>query len=462
MIVDIKKLGELKRKGPVWFIEKFLTFKGKPFTLYDFQKHIANTTDFMHDRVAICKGRQVGGSLLVAALIVYYVCCNPFSTCIIVSKTKDQASLISTYVREFIEQSALRELVNKTQTTVLDLYLVNKAKVITRSAGMVRGDTLRGHTIGGNGFLCYDESSFLSADCIRNTYFAAAGGCGIVHCSTPYRPVGAFYDAYHSKRFKRFHVPAKLSPRITAEDLAFWRDDMPASKYANEVDANFAQGEDAVFNPDDIDKAIDANLPLWPGPFKGDPDKNYIYSLDPARGGINGDKWTLTIGELDKDANLSIVAHHAWINDASEDRYGEVTNDPDDIITGILRYHKQQDFHCTKFYCDVTTNEYFAHTLEYKHLLPVVPVVWSTSKKEKIISHLETVLKTNRLKIPNADSIRRELLAYSYDWRRMLDHEERKLFLGGNDDDWVSSLAMISQSITTRKLSTIRDVIMWR
>lgn len=444
--------------GPVEFIEKFLLFRGRPFSLYDFQKDIARSSNFLRDKIAIRKGRQVGGSLLVAALIVFYLTTLEYVTVILISKTKDQASLIASYAREFVATSpVLRHLIDSARTNKLDLYLSNNSKMIARSAGMLRADTLRGHSVQGRGFLCFDESAYIPADAIRNTYYAAAGGCGVVHCSTPYRPLGAFYDACHSPRFKTFHVPCKLSPRITADDLAFWREDMPASKYANEVLADFAQGEDSVFSPDLIDAAVDSNLPLWPGPFRGDTERSYVYSLDPSR--IGSDKWALTIGELNKGI-LSIAAHHAWAGSESESDYVETTNDPDAIIDTILRYHKT-GFPCAKFFCDTTTNEYFAHRLQNKYLLPVEPVVWSTSRKEKLISHLETVLKTGRLRLPNSDAMRRELLCYSFDWQRMKDHEERKLYLSG-EDDWVASLAMIAQAISIRKEFNFKDILRWR
>ncbi len=455
---QIKTLSELRHKGPVWFIEHFLQFKGKPFRLYKFQRSIAENIDFLREKIAIRKGRQVGGSLLVAALIVYYAISLPFLTAIIVSKTKDQASLISAYVRQFIQTSALKDLVDPKRTTVLDLHLLNQSKVITRSAGMVKGDTLRGHSVQGNGFLVFDESAFISGDAIRNTYYSAAGNCGIIHVSTPYRPVGAFYDACNSPRFKQFHIPCKVSPRITSDDIAFWRDDMPASKFANEVLADFSQGEDAVFAPELIDAAIDDNLPLWPGPFQGDKDKTYVYSLDPSR--IGCDKWALTIGNL-QDGTLSIEANHAWVGTQNESDYCDLTDNPETILNDILKYHKQRDFHCTKFYVDQTTNEYFGWRLQNKYLLPVESVIWSASKKEKLISHLHTVLQTGRLKIPNADAIRRELLSYAFDWQRMKDYEERKLYLSG-EDDWVSSLAMISQAISVKKEFNFKDILVWR
>lgn len=446
------------------FIEDFLTFKGEPVRLYPFQRDIADGSDFLTEKVAIRKGRQVGGSLLVSALIVYYASTVPYCTVIIVSKTLDQAGLIATYTRDFFNQSAtLRKLIDSKQTTKQDLYLRNGSRVITRSAGQMRADTLRGHSIQGRGFLVFDESAFIPADAIRNTYYSAAGGCGIVHCSTPYRPIGAFYDACRSQRFRHFHVPCKLSPRITSEDLAFWRDDMPASKYQNEVLAEFAQGEDCVFNADDIETAIDTSLPLWERrpKWRGDKRKNYHYSLDVSR--VGSDLWTLTIGELDEGV-MRVVAHHAWAGKMHEGtglEYCDFTDNPERIIRDIVNYHTARDFHCVKFWVDTTSNEYFAHRLQNKYLLPIEEVVWSTSKKERIISHLNTCFESERIRIPNADAIKTQLLAYAYDWQRMPDYEERKLYLAG-DDDWVSSLAMLGQSITVKQRNKGYSTLIWK
>jgi hypothetical protein len=109
---------------PSNFIQDFLSFKGQPIKLYPFQTEIADGSDFLREKIAIRKGRQVGGSLLVSALIVYYTATVPYATVIIVSKTLDQAGLISTYTRDFFRSCpALRKLIDNKQSTKQDLYL---------------------------------------------------------------------------------------------------------------------------------------------------------------------------------------------------------------------------------------------------------------------------------------------------------------------------------------------------
>jgi len=141
MIVDLieptteQKLAE-KFSDPVTFIEIFLKFKGKPFRLYPYQKNIARTTDFLRDRIVIQKGRQVGGSLLVSALIVYYSFITNDAVFLIVSKTQEQSGFIASYTRRFFNSNPiLSEIIDRKKTTKDNLWLKNGTVIYNRTAG---------------------------------------------------------------------------------------------------------------------------------------------------------------------------------------------------------------------------------------------------------------------------------------------------------------------------------------
>jgi len=440
------------RNRPVEFIEGFLTHQGQSITLYDYQAQIANQTDLLSDAVTICKARQIGGSLIISLLAAYYLCCFPRTGIFIISKTVDQSGLIYVYIDKALRQSkVLRYLVDKANSTKDDLRLVNGSRVLFRSAGQLHADTLRGWSIGmiGNrGAVLFDEAQAIPSRAIDVADFASAGGHGVCLISTPGRPTGTFYDACRSPHYKHFHIPAKVCPRFTEKELKRWRATKKPSVVRTEIDALFSPGEENVFEPEDIEAAIDASLPRWGEPMRGDAKRNYHGSLDVSR--IGNDRWVLTLGSIDKDGVMSVEGYQSWAGTQNPEYEDCVlTNNPDRIIADILGFHRHKGYHLVKLYVDVTSDPYFAHTLE-KNLLPVEGIQWSAVKKERLITHLESCFRARRLKIPDSQIINSELLNYCYDLERMKDHEQRKLFLGGGDDDHLSSLAMLAQSITVK------------
>lgn len=441
-------------KDPATFCTALLRFQGKPFRLYGFQKDIIRETDFLHDKVCIRKGRQVGGSLFVAAAICYYAFTREDLSIILVSKTQRQSGWIARYVREFFESSPyLRKTIDKKRSRLDTLVLNNRTEVYNVTAGH-SGATIRGVTCKGNGFLCYDESAHVPTTAVENLYPLATGDCGIIHCSTPAQPSGAFWRACQSKLWKTYKIPMMKSPRVTKNDLALLRESMSPSRYRTEVLAEFASGDDVVFDAQSIEGAIDDSLPLFsPGcKFQGDKTKRYTWSLDVSK--IGNDSWVLTIGhEVDK--TTKIVAYHVWAGKrkwSGKEINAELTDDPNDIIRTMLKYREQ--FPPTKVYVDTTSNEFFAFELLNKYLLPVEGICWSMKKKELLIEHLATCFRAGRIRIPRDSDMYSELIAFSYDLKRMEDHSDKKIYNGGEPDDFVASLAMLAQSITAESQRT--------
>lgn len=465
MIVDLieptieQKLAE-KFSDPVTFIETFLKFKGKPFRLYPYQKHIARTTDFLQDRIVIQKGRQVGGSLLVSALIVYYSFITNDAVFLIVSKTQEQSGFIASYTRRFFYSNPiLSEIVDRKKTTKDNLWLKNGTVIYNRTAGNNEADNLRGISLENKGCCVWDESAYISERAFR-TLIHIGHNAGEVHCSTPRRPSGYFHTICHSDDYKKFKVPANRCPHISKTEIERMRRLLRPSEYKTDILGEFAAGENQVFDSNSIEKSINNDLPLFDSmtfdfgdnfPFTSNPNKNYVYSLDVAKAG--GDDWILTIGDLDhKNNTMEVVAYHAWRGtEGDEDENVTLTDNPDTIIRDILQYTNR--FTCTKFYVDTTSNDYFAHVLLNKHLIPVEKVVWSLQKKERMIEHLATCFRAEKMGLPNDPEMINQLLDFSYDTKRMENDAERRIYLAGGDDDYVASLCMLSQSLTGETIS---------
>lgn len=464
MIVDLiepntrQKLAK-KFSDPVTFIEHFFRWKGKPFKLYPFQKEIARNIDLLHDRAVIQKGRQVGGSIFMGAMIAFSAYTNNDAVFILVSKTAEQSGFIASYVKRFLESNPIiAEIIDYKKTNRTDLWLKNGTVCYNRTAGD-SGDNLRGISCENKGALIFDESAYLP-DKASKALLHVAHGAGEIHCSTPRRPSGYFHQICHSPDYKRFRIPASKSPRISAEAIERMRRTLRPSEFKTDVMGEFAMGENAVFDPDTIERAINHELPVFDSgtfdfgdgfPFKPDPNKNYVYSLDVAKAG--GDQWILTIGDLCRKSNtMQVVAYHAWVGSkgAEDHPNATLTDDPRTIIRDIVKYTERVS--ARKFYCDTTSNDLLAHVLLNNHLIPVEKIVWSLQKKERMMEHLATVLRAEKLAIPNDPDMVNELLDYSYDVKRMENDDLRRIYLAGGKDDFVSSLCQLSQAITGEQI----------
>lgn len=439
-----------KLRDPVIFAESLLTFQGKALSLFDFQQDLLRSVDWLTDRICIQKGRAIGASFLCSIAITFTAFVHNDVRIAIVSKTKEQAGFIFEHVRRFYESSPiLSKYIDRNKTKVDELYLTNGSIVVHRTAGH-RGDNLRGFHCQGRGALFLDESASIPSVAIQNIYPAAVG-CSIIHCSTPKQPSGEFHRcATEDPDFRVIKLPSTISPRITSKDLALWKRVYGPSRYRQEVLGEFAAGEDCVFDAESIERAIDDALPLFDPDrhfTNHDPEKNYVFSLDISK--IGCDSWVLTIGDIDETSNsLTVVAYHVWAGSRHEGEGLNVTltDNPNTIIDDILWYAKR--YHPIKFYADATSNEFFCFTLANKYNLPVEEVIWSTTKKQRMMEHLASCLRADKVKIPNDDDFVTELLTYAYDTKRMEDNSDRKIYLSGEADDKVSSLAMLAQAIS--------------
>ncbi len=441
---------------PVTFIETLLRFNGQPFRLYDYQKKIARESNWMEEliQLALVMSRQSGKSILVSALCVYYACRYPHAKILILSRTKEQSGLIAKYAREFLATSPiLCDMIDNAKTRKSDLVLTNGSVIFDRTMG-VDSLNIRGLTLSNYGILVIDEAAYASDSGIKNI-LPAAYGCSKILVSTPYRKRGFFYDAVNSGEYTVHHVPASRCPRISREEIETMRRLYRPSEFQNEVLATFAQGADCVFDSEAVERAINHDTPLFDAetfafgdrfPFTSDPNKNYVYSLDVAKTGQ--DSWVLTIGDLDRKNNsMEVVAYHSWAGSIhqDDDLNVTITDDPNTIIRDIMSYMKR--FSCRRFYCDTTSNDYFAHQLLNQYLVPVEKVVWSVQKKERMIEHLATSFRAEKIAIPNDTEMLSQILEFSYDLKRMEDQSEKKLYIKGTRDDMVASLCMLSTEI---------------
>ena len=150
-----------KLTDPAIFAEKLLAFQGNPIELFPFQRDLLRGVDWLHDRIAIQKGRAIGASFLCSIAITFTSFVHNDVRIAIISKTKEQAGFIFEHVRRFYEGSAiLSKYIDRSKTKVDELHLTNGSIVVHRTAGH-RGDNLRGFHCQGRGALFLDESRLL-------------------------------------------------------------------------------------------------------------------------------------------------------------------------------------------------------------------------------------------------------------------------------------------------------------
>lgn len=467
----------------VTFIESLLVFpiKGvmRPFELYPYQKQIARSGNWMDGtfKLAVCAGRQTGKTLCVAACLVYYAFCYPNISILIASKTQAQSGMCFKHVRNFFLNSPiLSKYIDTNLSRKQELILTNSSVIYQRTTG---GGTdavnLRGLSLNRNGILCFDEMAIITDEAIR-TCEPIGYGCSTIGLSTPAAKFGYFYEACTNPKlgYDVIRVPAHLCPDIPPAKLETMRATYPTSLYLNDVLAQFSSGSAQVFDATAVANSIDKSLALFDAnnfdfdgnfPFRAQIDKsqNYVYSLDCARGftidDITDDTF-LTIWRLSPDKQtMTLVAYHIFsgTGDKESMRNATWTNDPALIVRYIANYLEL--FPCSTLWADITTNPYFAYVLQNEYLVNVEPLHWSATLKERMISHLAAVIKAGRLRIPNDSDIASQLLEYSYDTKRMENHSERKIYLAGNRDDAVSSLAMASLSGTANQAWKLIDSI---
>lgn len=438
---------------------RLLKFKGTPFEPYSYQDELFEV-DITNPDTKVClqKSRQLGLSLACSILLLHAAINTPFSEYLILSRTHQQSAVVYKYVQDFISYNKwLRPFIDKSESRVSRIVFKNGSSITAQSCGGEGGqaDNLRGLHV--DTCVLYDESCYISDNALM-AVLAMTHNASQVFISTPRFKRGLFYEYCTDDKhgYQVIKCNAYDCPHISAQKINEWKKAYSHTKWLNEVLGEFAQGVDSVFDQASVESAIDKSLPVFVDgcTFVGEADKNYIYSLDISSQGH--DPWVLTIGSYcQEDNRLDVSAYHCWqsAEHVDEGRNATFITSPEQVITDIRRYART--FHPIKFYCDVTSDTYFAKHLLNQYLLPVEEIHWTQQSKERMIEHLATVFRSGKLGLPDDEDMKNELLCYSYDLKRMEDGADKRIYLKGIQDDYVDSLAMLAQSITDEQFEKV-------
>ncbi len=446
-------------------IESLLVWQGKPVRLLPWQKNVAREMASLREPKHFCivKGRQVGGSFLCSCLIAVWAFIYSRLTSLVISKTQSQATYIAAYARALIQASpVISQYIDEKRTRKYDLWLTNDSHLMDRTLG-VSGVNLRGISLSCNpdegiyGTLVVDEASYCEG--VENVLPACINATQIL-CSTPRGKSKSnfFFNACESGDWRVFHVPMVMNNRISPDKIARLRKQYGPAQQKQEIDACFANAEENVFDCASIERSIDSTLPLFDAntfsfapdkfPFRhlADPDKNYVFSFDPIFGSSEGDDSCLTIWEpLDGGHKLKIVAYCLWSGTGNDDgRNAILTDSAEQILSDILEFGKW--FTPVRVSIDDTTNPWYSLMLLNRHLWPVDAIKWTQQEKERLISHLDSCLRADRLILNRDPEILAQLCDFGYNLKKC-EASERKIYLNQKDDA-VASCAMAAKYIS--------------
>jgi replicative DNA helicase len=170
---------------------------------------------------------------------------------IVITPYQSQIDLIFTRLMQLINGSAVLQnsIKRHVKSPIYTIELHNGSIVRgftagTKSAG--NAEAVRGQT--GN-MLVFDEADYLSAGDMDAAMSIITNhpNATVWMSSTPSGKRERFYDTCLSTRFKEFHYPSNVNPLWNQELEADFREALTALGYTHEVDAEFGEQEQGVF-----------------------------------------------------------------------------------------------------------------------------------------------------------------------------------------------------------------------
>lgn len=223
------------------------------YKLFPYQSDvIKGILKYPHD-IHICKSkRQVGKSITVETVLMYFAINKCNSCSIAISPTLNQGRKLFREVKRALQGTPLFESAN---SSTLEVWLTNGSSIKFKSGE--QEDALRGETV--SGILCIDEAVYIKDEVIYNTFpFVDVHKAPILLTSTPKFRTGVFYDFYqnglnfengfHSYDICNYDTSALLSP----ERLEMYRKTVAPQIFKSEYLGQFIDAISTVFG--DVEK----------------------------------------------------------------------------------------------------------------------------------------------------------------------------------------------------------------
>ena len=382
----------------------------KGFKPYDFQKQIIDDILGKEDMfyTMVC-GRQIGKTLLLINMLLYYGINKSRSTLLWVSPYYSMAVKVLSQIIDAIEFTPITKEANKSEKIIT---LVNGTRIYFRSAE--KPETIRGLSID---YCFIDEAQDVSDDAFNKAILPTltAKGKKCLIAGTP-KSKNWFYQYFHrgdEKNYNSYTAPSTISPYISEEFIIEQKESLPPAIFNQEFLAEWQEGDGEVFS--NIDAVC--NIQEW-----GTTKERTYGGLDI---GTKQDYSVLTI--LDKSGRII----HIW-----RERGLEYTQIVDKVV-----------YLCNQYKVDLMVEANSIGDAVYemirKKYKSVKPFITTNTTKENIIRRLISDIGDMSLELPSPNLFQplyKELQMFQYKY--LPSGKVSYQAMSGFHDDCVMSLAI--------------------
>jgi hypothetical protein len=397
--------------------------KYKGFKPYDFQKQIIDDILSKDDMfyTMVC-GRQIGKTLLLINMLLYYGINHSRTTLLWVSPYYSMAVKVLSQILDAIEFTPITKEANKSEKII---SLVNGSRIYFRSAE--KPETIRGLSID---YAFLDEAQDISDDAFNKAILPTltAKGKKCLIAGTP-KNKNWFYQYFqrNEENYNSYTAPSSISPFVSEEFLEEQKLSLPPAIFEQEFEAKWQEGDGEVFTNIDGVCVLD----------------NWLSTKDRTYGGLDiGTKQDYTVLTI-LDRNGRTV--HIW-----RERGLEYTAIVDKVVYLCKQYK-------TELFVEANSMGDVIYEMIRKKYKNVQPFITTNTSKENIIRRLITDIADGVLELPSPNLFQHlykelQMFQYKYLPSGKISYEA----MSGAHDDTVMSLAICNwnrvQNPQSRKL----------
>ena len=397
----------------------------KGFKPYPFQRGIINDILDKDDMfyVLTC-GRQIGKTLLLINMLLYYGINKPKSTLLWVSPFYSMAVKVLSQIIDSIEDSGIVNEANKSEKIIT---LINGTRIYFRSAE--KPETIRGLSID---YAFIDEAQDVSDDAFNKSILPTltAKGKKCLIAGTP-KIKNWFYTYFQrggQPNYNSYTAPSSISPYVSEDFLKEQKESLPPAIFNQEFMAEWQSGDGEVFSNIDgvciLDSYVSTN------------ERTYA-ALDV---GTKGDYAVLTI--MDRNGRVA----HMWRERGLE--YTQIV----DKVSYLCNQYK------SKLLVEANGVGDPVYEMIRKKYRNTEAFITSNQSKENIIRRLISDIADSALELPSPNLFQplyKELQMFQYKY--LPSGKVQYAAMSGAHDDTVMSLAICNwnriQNPTSKKLT---------
>lgn len=405
--------------------------------LYPWQSDTLKLMEEHKGKTIVVKSRrQVGKSILCEFAALKYCLSYSHTNVFYILPTFKQSSKVFNEIADLVTNKFFTEKINNSTFTIKFM----NGSTFQMFSGQMSIAALQGWTVKKNGLLIIDEMAYLSEDVIQTCMpWLNANNPTLLCVSTPLFEQGAFYDFWcqgidtnnkevYAIDFSKYDT----SMLLTSNKLEYYRRTLPAIKFKQMYEGEFASAEGSVFG--DFSQCLRQ---------AGTPVKPYKY----CNFGID---WST--GQGMDSTSITIISDNKEVIDIVH------FNDKDsiqtvEIIANLAMQYQPKKITAEKNSIGNVFLDLLRKTFREKHLdIPIVPFTTTNDTKYQLVSQLQVAIQNNDIIIPNDDEIKLELMKYEM----TVSGTNKPVFnaCSGFHDDCLVSLMIALDSILTKKKST--------